>query len=668
MAGRPRAAEDSDPVRRDGGRGPGIRAAPGRGLDATIAAALADRTGTVLLDNCEHLVDACAAFAEAVLAAAPGVRLLTTSRAALQVPGEQVFAVPPLATASEVDGWEEIAACEAVRLFAERASAARPGFAVTPANAALVLEVCRRLDGLPLALELAAARIASMPLRALAEPLDDRFRLLDPIQRPAGDRHHSLAAAMAWSHDLLPEPERLLFARVSMFPASFTLAAADDVAAQDLAGADAATLLGRLVSGSTLQLEDGPDGEGRYRMLETTRQYGRERLDARALATLRERHARHYLACAQQAEPHLLSAGSAPWLTRLHTEHDNFRAALEWAFSADGDPLVGARLIACLWHPWDLRGLRGEGLHWVGAGLQAVGADRPLERLPLLSAGALFHLGRGEFAAVAELTVEQLALARATTTPAWQGDVLASDATVAWARGQFDRAQQLYEDAVAASLAGGDHWRAATAEAQLARLHRDRDEPDAARAIASRARDHAEEVGEALARGLSIDVLASVEQRWGDAAAARRLVADALTHYRELGYLEGEASAHHVAGRIALGSSDLMGAKEAFGHSLRLCRRIGHRGGSAAALEGLADAAADAGDDERAVLFLGAASALRDEIGTPLTGSAGAQRLELRRRLVDRLGPELVDRILRRGARLRLDVLLDDARSRSVRA
>jgi predicted ATPase len=148
----------------------GIRAAPGRGLDATIAAALADRTGTVLLDNCEHLVDACAAFAEAVLAAAPGVRLLTTSRAALQVPGEQVFAVPPHATASEVDGWEEIAACEAVRLFAERASAARPGFAVTPANAALVLEVCRRLDGLPLALELAAARIASMPLRPAPQP------------------------------------------------------------------------------------------------------------------------------------------------------------------------------------------------------------------------------------------------------------------------------------------------------------------------------------------------------------------------------------------------------------------------------------------------------------------------------------------------------------------
>jgi predicted ATPase/DNA-binding SARP family transcriptional activator len=650
----------------------GIRAAPARGLDASIAAALADRTGTVLLDNCEHLVEACAAFAETVLASAPGVRLLTTSRTALQVPGEQVYTVPPLATASESDGWQEIAACEAVRLFAERASAARPGFAVTPANAALVLEVCRRLDGLPLAVELAAARVASMPLRALAERLDDRFRLLDPVQRQAGDRHHSLAAAMAWSHDLLPLPERLLFARVSVFPGSFTLTAAEDVASRGPADADAAadvaTLLGGLVSGSILQLEDGPDGEGRYRMLETTRQYGRERLDGPTMATLCERHALHYLALAQQAEPHLLGAGSTPWLTRLHAEHDNFRAALEWSFSAGGDPLVGARLVACLWHPWDLRGLRGEGLHWVGAGLRAVGADRPLERLPLLSAGALFHLGRGEFAQVAELTVEQVALARSTATPMWEGDALASDATVAWASGQFDRAQQLYEDAVAASLAGGDRWRAALAEAQLARLHRDRDEPDAARAAASRAQDRAEQVGEELACGLSLDVLASVEQRWGDAAAARRLVDGALAHYRKLGYVEGEASAYQVAGRVALGSSDLEVAREAFEHSLRLCRRIGHRGGSAAALEGLADAAAETGDGRRAVLLLGAASALRDEIGAPLTGSARARRLEQRRRFVEQLGPELVDRILRQGARLQLDVLVDEERDPSVHA
>jgi tetratricopeptide (TPR) repeat protein len=297
-----------------------------------------------------------------------------------------------------------------------------------------------------------------------------------------------------------------------------------------------------------------------------------------------------------------------------------------------------------------------------------VGADRPQERLPLLSAGALFHLGRGEFAAVAALTGEQLALARATGTRGWEGDALASDATVAWARGQFDRAQQLYEDAVTASLAGGDLWRAALEEAQLARLHRDRDEPDAARAVAARARDHAEEVGEELARGLSLAVLASLEQRWGDVGTARRLIEDALTHYRNTGYLEGEASAEHVAGRVALSSQDLDGARDAFEHSLRLCRRIGHRGGSATAVEGLADVAAAAGAGERALLLLGAAAALREQIGTPLTGGAVAARLEQRRRFVDRLGPELFDRTLRRGARLQLDALLDGERDRLVGA
>jgi predicted ATPase/DNA-binding SARP family transcriptional activator len=278
----------------------GIRAAPGGGLDSTIAAALADRTGTILLDNCEHLVDACAAFAEAVLAAAPGVRLLTTSRVALQVPGEQVYPLPPLATASEADGWEAIAACEAVRLFAERASAARPGFAVTQANAALVLEVCRRLDGLPLALELAAARTASMPLPALVERLDDRFRLLDDCVRVPGVRHRGLAATLAWSTGLLDEPARRLFARVSLFPAAFALAAAEDVAGGDgLPRRDVALLLARLVTASLVHLEEGPDGATRHRLLETTREYARQGGADGYGALLRERHARHYLALAQ---------------------------------------------------------------------------------------------------------------------------------------------------------------------------------------------------------------------------------------------------------------------------------------------------------------------------------------------------------------------------------
>ena len=386
------------------------------------------------------------------------------------------------------------------------------------------------------------------------------------------------------------------------------------------------------------------------------------------MASLRNRHAHHYLALAQEAEPHLLGPASPPWLVRLQAERDNFRAALEWAFGPAGDEGLGVRLVACLWHPWDVRGARGEGLHWVHTALRAIRPDSSPDRLPLLSAGALLHLGRAEFTEVAALAGEQLALARATGASAWEGDALALTATVAWARNEFDRAQHLYEDAVAASLSGGDRWRAALAEAQLARLHHDRDEPDAARSVIMSALRHAEEVGEHLARGLAVDVLASLEHRWGDVVVAARLMDEALEHYRAVGYREGEASALQLAGRIALSSGELGRAREAFEEALELCRRIGHRSGSATALEGMATVAAVAGEDDLALLLLGAASALRTEIGIPLAGSALTHRLREQDRLTARLGPADAARALRWGAGLPLPALLEEARKRQGRA
>ncbi len=645
----------------------GVRGGPGQGLVEAVATALSGHDTFLLLDNCEHLADACAAFVGSLLAAAPGLRVLATSREALHVPGERVFAVRPLATAAVDHSFEDISACDAVRLFEQRAAAARPGFAVTPANARLVLEVCRRLDGLPLALELAAARAASMPLQDLAARLDDRFRLLDAAVRSADARHRSLTATLAWSSDLLDPPARSLFGRVSVFPATFSLTAAEAVVSGgELPRGDIGLVLARLVASSTVQLEDGPDGTTRYRMLETTRQYAQDQLAGAALASLRDRHAHHYLALAQEAEPHLLGPASPAWLRRLQAERDNFRAALEWAFGPAGDEELGTRLVACLWHPWDVRGARGEGLHWVNTALRVVQPDAGPDRLPLLSAGALLHLGRAEFTEVAALAGEQLALARATGARAWEGDALALTATVAWARGEFDRAQHLYEDAVAASVSGEDRWRAALAEAQLARLHRDRDEPDAARSVVMRALRHADEVGEHLARGLAVDVLASLEHRWGDVAVAARLVDEALEHYRAVGYREGEASALQLAGRIALSSGQLRRAREAFEQALRLCRRVGHRSGTASALEGMATVAADVGEDDLALHLLGAASALRTDIGVPLAGSALTHQSRLQDRLATRLGPADAARALRRGASLPLPALLEEARRRQV--
>ncbi len=425
-------------------------------------------------------------------------------------------------------------------------------------------------------------------------------------------RHRSLEAALAWGHDLLPPAERALFARLAIFPAEFDLAAARAVCGGP---SDVALPLARLVASSMVHLDDQPEGGARYRMLESVRAYAGEQLNEPMRATLADRHATHYLALAQEAQPRLFAAGSGPWLERLHTERDNLRAALAWCF--DAEPERGVRLVRCLWHYWDLRGARDEGLHWVHTALAAVGPDRPDQRVPLLSAGALLHLGRADLAETVRLASEQLALSRPRGARRWEGDALAMLATVDWARGRFDRAQQHYEDAIAACIAGGDMWNAALAESQLARLHRDRQEPDAARLAALQALAHAEDVGEAVARGLALDVLASLEFRWGDDAEAGRLVAEALALYRGVRYREGEASALCLAGEIALRAGRTAAARDSFRSALELCRRIGHRAGTAGALERLADVATISGAADEAAALSEEAASLRAEIGVP---------------------------------------------------
>jgi predicted ATPase len=586
----------------------GMRFDGGTLADA-VAAVLVDEPTLVVLDNCEHLLDRCAELATALLARTPGARILATSRERLGVPGEQVHPVAPLPLPAPHARWEEVRASPAVRLFADRAAATRPGFAITADNAAVVAEICRRLDGLPLAVELAAARASALPLPTLADRLDDGLL----AGRTAAPRHRSLTATVAWSHDLLPEPERALFRQLGVFPGGFDLAAVAGVA-----GGDPTLPLAHLVECSLVQAEDG-----RFRLLSTTRAFARAVTTAAEQGDLRRRHAHHYRDLARHALPHLHRAGSGRWLADLHRERDNLRAALEWAASPDGEPEVLVGLGEGLWHYWDVRGSRSEGLRWLGAALAVVGPDRP-ERMALLSAAALLHLGRAEFAATEVLAGEEGELAVRCGDRRWEGDALALRATVAWARGAFDRAQQLYEDGVAASLAAGDLWRAAMEEAQLARLHRDRREPDAARALADRAAEHADAVGEELARGLARDVAASIEHRWGDRTVAKRLAAEALAHYRLVGYREGEASALHLSGRIALADGDHRRATRQLGRALRVYRRIGHRAGVAAALTSLADVAELSAADSAGH----AESGPRAEAGAPVTSDAQAEVAE----------------------------------------
>jgi len=309
----------------------GLAEQPEQPLLATLSAFLRARDLLLVMDNCEHLLGACAALVAALLPACPHLRVLATSRERLAVPGEHPYLVPSLATPDPADppSPEQLATYEAVRLFLERAGTRRPGLTLTAANAGAVAQICARLDGLPPAIELAAARVGVLPVEGIAARLDDRFRLLTGGPRTALPRQQTLRAAIDWSHALLDPAEQALFARLAVFAGGWTLEAAEAVCAED-DGADveALDLLGALVDKSLAHTRETPDTL-RYGFLETVRAYARERLEASGeSAQISRRHAAYYLALAERAETALWGPEQASWFRRLDVEQDNLRAAL----------------------------------------------------------------------------------------------------------------------------------------------------------------------------------------------------------------------------------------------------------------------------------------------------------------------------------------------------
>jgi len=302
---------------------------PTTDLDA-LAAYLADRRVLIVLDNCEHVLDAAADLVDAVLESAPDVHVVVTSREPLGLDGEQVRRVQSLAVPDEHVDANAARSTAAVRLFTERAAAVADGFAVDAGNVAAVVEICRHLDGIPLAIELAAARVRAMPPEEIASRLDERFRLLAGGSRRSQERHRTLLATVAWSHDLLTDDEKVTFRRLTVFPASFDLAAAEAVAGEG--GVDVVECVLRLVDRSLVVYE--PES-GRYRLLETLRQFGADRLaDAGETESTRQRHARHFLGLVEQVAPGLFDARFDATQTMLTIELDNLRATADWCAEA----------------------------------------------------------------------------------------------------------------------------------------------------------------------------------------------------------------------------------------------------------------------------------------------------------------------------------------------
>jgi predicted ATPase/DNA-binding CsgD family transcriptional regulator len=386
----------------------GVRESPGAVLTDTIAEHLGTRDVLLVLDNCEHLLAACARLADALLRLCPDLRILATSRGALGVAGEILFEVPPLSLPDprRVPAAGSLPGYEAVRLFVERAETVRPDFSLAEENAMAVAHICFRLDGIPLALELAAARTRVLSVEQISERLDDSFTLLTRGGRTTIPHHKTLRAAMDWSYDLLTGRERTLLARLSVFAGGFSLEAAEAVGSgESIDGDDVLDLLASLVDKSLVLVAE-QDGEARYRLLETLRQYGREKLEGSGeAARVAQRHAGFYLALAESAD--LMSREQAAWLKRLETEHDNLRAAL--ALSLGGEEPSGAgiqaglRISVALWPFWYTRGYLSEGRGWLEGAIAKSGPETSSTKAAALNGAGYIALFQGDYNAAKAL-------------------------------------------------------------------------------------------------------------------------------------------------------------------------------------------------------------------------------------------------------------------------
>ncbi len=595
----------------------GLREIPGTPLNDLVTGYLRAKALLLILDNCEHLVETCAQLAVRLLSHCPSLKVIASSREALGIAGETIYRVPPLAL-PDSDRYvvETIRRSEAVQLFVERAVAVKTGFALSEHNAPAVAQICQRLDGIPLALELAAARVGMLTPEQIAARLDDRFRLLTGGSRTALPRQQTLRSLIDWSYDLLPEAERLLFCQLSVFVGGWSLEAAEAVCPE----LDVLELLQQLIHKSLVVADESVDPGGtRYRLLETIRQYGRDRLlEMGAAAMVRARHLNYYLKFAEAGESNIYGPQRMEWLDRCELEHDNFRAALQWGLDHDAEAAL--RLGGALATFWTVRGFNPEGRRWIQAALDRAAA------LPELHGEAARHrqaaqarglmglssitIGDGDYQTGLDAGKEAarlfrqlgdrpglgLALAYAGFMAALQNDLAFAEPALLEAihlgremgdkpllsfalgvqsrnifmpRGDLAAARASDEESIRFSREAGLHWGEALGEVVLARIDAMTGRWDEAREHALKAVPVLQDLRDPLTLHQAYSELADIELRAGNLAEARRYLQECILTFQRLGQLAFMAHALESFAYIAQAvcqpkrAAILLGAAEA---------------------------------------------------------------------------------------------------------
>ncbi|MGH8849758.1 MAG: tetratricopeptide repeat protein [Casimicrobiaceae bacterium] len=542
----------------------GVHEEAGKPLLQTLCAHLNDRKLLYVLDNCEHLVGACASFAQVLLRSTPGVRILATSREALHIVGEQTYPVAPLAVPDPKAGVEALLRSDAVQLFVERARLQKPAFDLTEKDAPAVAELCARLDGIPLALELAAARMRSLSVAEINARLNDRFKLLTGGSRVALERQQTLRALVSWSYDLLQETEQTVLDRLSVFAGGFDLAAAEAVCgAEPIAAEDVIDLLSSLVDKS-LVMVDQDDGSSRYGLLETIREFAREHLTKRYdlqktirevtqehladrddLAATAARHCDYYFGVAKTARAKLEGPEQAEWMRRVEADLGNMRAGIALALAGGVDPVLAVKFEVALMRFRILRGYSADARDNIREALTRPGILEPnLPRSHALYVGGVLATTQGDHAEAHRMLAECLAIRRQLNTPR----------------------------EIAATLS------------TLCTLHLQQHDLAKARDYEEEALGIFRQLGDRIGEGIGLLNLGEIAVQLGENDGAQQLFEQGLTLARSINYQELEGECECNLGELAFEAGDLAAAQARFSRSLQVCRNAEDRRNEAIAL------------------------------------------------------------------------------------
>src|SRR5579859_806781 len=620
----------------------GVREEQGVPLAHTLAEALRSRHLLLVLDTCEHQVSDCATLVQLLLARCPWLRIIATSREPLRVRGETVWRVPPLDLPPEGARTTDVKAHEAVRLFTARAAGARPGFILTEENAAPVAQLCRTLDGIPLGIELSAARVRALSVEQIADRLRDRFQLLDSGDRTAPPRQQTLRATVDWSYELLDEAEQMLLRRLAVF-SGWNLDMAEQVCSDEAIPADAVLdLLISLIDKSLVVLDGEAAGDARYRLLDTIREYALERLVAAGeQSRLFLRHRDCVLALVEKTASEMFRRGDPPWPVRRAifrrgiAEFGNFRIALATSLS-HGHTAEGLRLCTGLLNMWVPHGDQREAATWFDRFLVQEGGEvAPQVRGRALTARSEIAFDLQDYDTLLRTAQQGLEISRACGDDFTVPSALRTLGQAALRAGRFADATALIDEAIEAADGAGNNWEAGLTLAAKAAI-----------AVRQNTLKSAQRSYEAALEVLSDNNrwgvaqiqygLGTLARARGDADVAVRHFEDAAEIFRELDAWIEIARCQAGVGWVALANGDLDLARARLGEGLRINQACGQRLGIARGLEAFAALAAARQQPEQAARLAGAATQLREALGRPTgIGSRSEKLLELAR---DRLG------------------------------